>query len=593
MTATLHLDELHLASIADPATTTPAHRDLLRRTTRSARLTRLVVLARRLEDEAHELVERSGFGPAMAVLRSLPAGELGQVVDHPYFGAWLSEAYSLLGRDAHRRLATGHVESHLGRIASFAVSGVISTGGGCRLRSRLSATAVLPIAPGRLILMLPLDLAGLEVSVEVDCDRLRVSLEAGDPVAEYDVAEDRLIAGRGTLRRMPVSFGMTIDAASDERRHGADPHAFLDQSAVDEEGWCRATAGAIACLSDASAALLDDVMATTTLLVPLTSPDPRTVRNHTSSAMFGLVATSLPAGDAALAEVLVHETQHSKLHVVENLTTLALDGAQDLCSPWRPDPRPASGLLHGAFSFAAVAELWAALAASRDAPGREAAAAEAVHRREQVLAAVAILRSSDRLTRQGSVFVDEVERRANALHALDHMVAAADVRRARDAIDQHRSRWQERHGSRLLRSQVPRRIGPAPAVAAITAGLGGAPPANVAGSRHIRHDPTMRRIGQLSVLDPTAFDQLASTSDGLAGQPGAHVLGGHIAYVKRDFTTALLHYRAALAEDPADIDRWADLAFCLRQLGRFDESTAILGRLDELAGDATTMAVPS
>lgn len=593
MTGILALADRDLACLADPATTSPAHRGLLRRATRSLRLTRLVVLARQLEEEAPQLVERSGFGPAMAVLRSLDAGELGTVVDHPYFGAWLAEAHALVGRDAHRRLAGGHVDAHLGRLAPFAVGATVAAGGRCRLQTRLSATAVLPIVPGHLALLFPFDVAGVEVSVEVERDGVRVSPAGGRPVAEYDLASTRVVAGSGTVHRMPVVQGLAIDAVSDERRHGADPRAFLGLSCVDGEAWGRATAGGMACLAAASEALLADVTATTSVLVPLASPDQRTVRNHTSSAMFGLVASSLPSGDAALAEVLVHETQHSKLHVIESMASLVTDGTEDLCSPWRPDARPAIGVLHGAYSFAAVAELWAALAAFRDGKEREQAAADAVHRREQVLEAVTTLRRSGRLTGPGREFVDEVERRADALRTLDRWVPLADLQRGEQALVDHRAQWRARRGPPPLRSQAPRRAAPAPAVAEVLAGLGvGSPVSNVAGSRDIRCDPSMRKLGQLRVLEQASFERVASAVERLGDEAGP-VVRGHVAYVRRDFDTALDLYRAALAEDAHDLDRWADLAFCLRQLGRFDESTAILARLDELAGAGTALAVPS
>jgi tetratricopeptide (TPR) repeat protein len=310
--------------------------------------------------------------------------------------------------------------------------------------------------------------------------------------------------------------------------------------------------------------------------------------------MFGLVATSLPPGDPAMAEVLVHETQHSKLHVIEGLATLVLDATEDLCSPWRPDPRPASGVLHGAYSFAAVAELWGALAVSRNGEQRAQAAAEAAHRREQVLDAVETMRSSGRLAPLGMLFVDELERRADALRAVDHWVAPADMRRVEQALVDHRARWNERACAAPPRSRSTRRTAPAPAVAEVLARLGVGPTApNVAGSRDIRRDPSMRRLGQLKVLEPGLFDTIASAVDGLADGAGADVVRGHVAYVRRNFEVALGHYRAALDEDPHDLDRWADLAFCLRQMGRFDDSTAILDRLDELAGAGTTSGVPS
>ena len=55
------------------------------------------------------------------------------------------------------------------------------------------------------------------------------------------------------------------------------------------------------------------------------------------------------------AETLVHETQHLKLCALLDLVTLARpDDGRRYYAPWRPDPRPAGGLLQGAYAFLGV-----------------------------------------------------------------------------------------------------------------------------------------------------------------------------------------------------------------------------------------------
>ena len=67
-----------------------------------------------------------------------------------------------------------------------------------------------------------------------------------------------------------------------------------------------------------------------------------------------------------LAEMIIHELSHSKLNLLNDLDPL-LDPARhgdgwdnpSSYSPWRNDPRPLKGILHGLFVFVEVAAFWA------------------------------------------------------------------------------------------------------------------------------------------------------------------------------------------------------------------------------------------
>ncbi len=76
-----------------------------------------------------------------------------------------------------------------------------------------------------------------------------------------------------------------------------------------------------------------------------------------------------------LADDLLHETAHHRLHDLEELTPLlrrgaATDEVQAFDSPWRGTRRPLHGLLHGAYTFLFRAELFIRiLESSRARPG--------------------------------------------------------------------------------------------------------------------------------------------------------------------------------------------------------------------------------
>jgi hypothetical protein len=94
------------------------------------------------------------------------------------------------------------------------------------------------------------------------------------------------------------------------------------------------------------------------VIVPV-EPDPAADGvSATSAHAYGAAAMSAPTDPVSLAVGLIHETAHSLL----NATTLLFDLVRPSrvlgYSPWRDDPRPASGVLHGAYAYLAVTRFW-------------------------------------------------------------------------------------------------------------------------------------------------------------------------------------------------------------------------------------------
>ena len=162
---------------------------------------------------------------------------------------------------------------------------------------------------------------------------------------------------------------------------------------------------------------------------------------------FGAVVMSLPSDPTTFAETLVHEFQHSKFGVLLKLIDL-LEPAADYdeprqYAPWRDDPRPANGLLHGFFSFIGVTAFYRERIASATGLSARAAQFEFAYRREQAAQAVATLLSAAVTTAVGRRFLgtarDQLE--AWAADELPPDVRAAAQRANAD----HRILWRLRH----------------------------------------------------------------------------------------------------------------------------------------------------
>jgi HEXXH motif-containing protein len=191
-------------------------------------------------------------------------------------------------------------------------------------------------------------------------------------------------------------------------------------------------------LSPASAA---EVAAIVRVIVPYQPP--KSGRTSVSSPqVFGTVAMSRQPDKYACAETLVHETQHLKLCAVLDLVTLTWpDDGHRYYAPWRPDPRPASGLLQGAYAFFGVSGFWREQRQSAPEPEvRHRAHAEFARWRDGAATVSATLLSSGQLTSAGETFVETM---AEALDEWRHEPVPGDALAiARRNSDRHLAQWQ-------------------------------------------------------------------------------------------------------------------------------------------------------
>jgi uncharacterized protein len=99
-----------------------------------------------------------------------------------------------------------------------------------------------------------------------------------------------------------------------------------------------------------------------------------------------------------LDALLLHEFQHVKLHgLIDMYDLFDPSDVRRMPVPWRPDPRPVEGVLHGAYAHLALAHLWR----SRGDSGR----VEYLRLRDWVSKAAEALVRAGSLTPDGELFV--------------------------------------------------------------------------------------------------------------------------------------------------------------------------------------------
>lgn len=138
--------------------------------------------------------------------------------------------------------------------------------------------------------------------------------------------------------------------------------------------------------------------------------------NTTFSTLPGAMVLSLVPHPLEMADRIVHELHHDRLFCIEEFHALLEDGVEDapeggrFYSPWRQDPRPLRGILHGLYVFIAVGRFWLrVLTARTTSESDRTMAAERLRRTAgQLATAVQVLEENARFTPFGNGIFDQL-----------------------------------------------------------------------------------------------------------------------------------------------------------------------------------------
>jgi HEXXH motif-containing protein len=140
-------------------------------------------------------------------------------------------------------------------------------------------------------------------------------------------------------------------------------------------------------------------------VVPVCNADSDAQLSATARDAFGAVALSAPSDPESLAELLVHEFQHTKLGALQDLVDLCVSGGVPrFHAPWRPEPRPAGPFLQGIYAYAGVTGYWRARHLRLGGAPTRRAAFMFAYWRTQSRYALTQLMGSHELTEHGQAF---------------------------------------------------------------------------------------------------------------------------------------------------------------------------------------------
>lgn len=538
---------------------------LLEKTQYSQRKLALRALLERLEDTPGVVGVPVSPDHAWQILakaeRRDPAA-LAEILLYPPVGVWLTRAL----HHTHPDRSGAQTWPELGYLQLIVAAAAVRCDIECTIQVpvRHGVIALPTLGQVRLPTDFPIGLA------EVRCAARSVRVLACDEVVAVDFQQGiATSAFSPTKRYRHTSRGLTLAAPIEDQdpyRGFGSPQAPAELDQTDLAEWRKMLDEAWDVLTVWHPELARELSAGLRTLVPIRRD--LGIVGASSPAAFGGIVLSATGSAVELAETLSHELQHSKLNGLLGVVTLAADdGGCRFYAPWRDDPRPLTGLLHGIYAFTGGVEFMRVQRnASREPDVRRIDFAFA-QRRHQLRQAINLLAGTDALTEHGRRLVAVADQR---LTVCERPSVPSDLTRLVELITaDHHALWRlnvVRPDPVAVRSMCAAWLDGAPAPD-LTAG-----PDQVISDQDRALPGHRRSLLRTKALDPELFARQTQRPAALTGTtPRADA-----ALCAGDADVSAMGYHDRLRTDPNDREAWVGLGLALHEQGRTGPAGALL-----------------
>ena len=396
---------------------------------RPAQLSMRLIGLRAVLDEAERTGHKdplSGFDLLSDVQQQHP-GAVTEVLSYPFAGSWAARCLRLLGGG---NSVPGSVEADLAHLSGIAAAAAIRAGVPFNIEVPVREGAVYLPTLGRLM--------------TTDGPAVTIRGDGRDTVAD-SVPLTKSPSWQPLRRISSVTDGQALTVMLDD----VDPYRGGPQLPVaprlgDEavQAWEHSLGQAWDILVRHHPSYASAIGAGLVTIVPMVAPQPNRGINATSRESFGAAAISAVNDSVTLAVGILHEFQHCKLNAVLDLIKLHRPDDKRYYAPWRLDPRPLGGLLHGAYAYIGVCDFWRVQAALTTTPFPAYAQMEFARWSDRTGRVLDALLDSHNLTSAGERFTLGMRER---LRSWPETVPEEPGRLARTAAADHRLGWRLRN----------------------------------------------------------------------------------------------------------------------------------------------------
>jgi HEXXH motif-containing protein len=377
---------------------------------------------------------------ALSRIESLGSPHFANLLAHPHVAAWLAMSLKHLSSRGEA-MASRPVWADLGYLGSVALAAAIRSSADAQVRVPSYRGRVIVPTFGRINIGDVGDTSAWQmVTLRHYSDGTLTGAHGKkiiDPARSSDSSHLIERVRHLTASRDGLALTLEFDDLDTYRDcHMLGASGRVPEKEVDE--WSRALSDGWAILVSRHRDTAELIASHLQTLVPL-SPRGRSGLSATSHHAPGAVMLTRPPDAVAFASTLVHELHHTKLCLAMELAPLSDPwSGRSFYSPWRDDPRPLIGVLHGLYAGTGVADFWRV---EYQYSGDLVAAFEFARSRQQVESAAATLSSVD--SSINGAIVAAVRKRA--VSSREVQVPPAEAILAEDVTLDHAVRWRLRN----------------------------------------------------------------------------------------------------------------------------------------------------
>lgn len=546
-------------------------------------------IKRKLVAESEELVERTMFTQAFNVLGNSPSHVQRAVLSYPAVGFWLDVAWDLISRGSHIRFPEMHMQMHLEEFWRIALAaGYISEdiSFSCTTWSDKAGNISLPGAG--IYLATPTRTSYQKLRLQINNGVITGRRFNGENDSPIEITPFKIPKAVQNVELNSVDLDLQLPGRTNFEYERIGPESEIRWKSTLEQVW--------EWIIECDPLLAEEINLSTKAIVPLVSESIDVHISATFRESPGLMALSWTPDASVMTEAVVHEYHHQKLNALLNLDPIILGPTSEAIfySPWRKDPRPLMGLLHGAYVFQAVLEFWKHFF---DA-GIPLLHEERVFQRmyliaKQVKSALDLLAEKANFSLIGESLLSGMFENL-ALYNKNLPKLSKSIQQNLDTnLANHLQQWNKENSHLLSNSISPKHNiqnsnnsqstieHQALDWLNLDSGI------DLSSLRYSRYpmDPLLDAI--IFAYHERGLDELATIigNQTLEESLILDLIRGHVAYVQDDYFRAATHYDSCLSNVPANPYFWECFAFAVRHLARWDEAELILTNLGSLIAD--------
>jgi HEXXH motif-containing protein len=551
----------------------------------------------------------------MEVLSASAQASQRLILGDPTMAYWEDVASRLFRSPTREADGKGQPLAHLRDLGRFALATALHERKQFRTDLRLDAEGRLHLPGLSAYLQFGPDCAFSLVSCSVSESSLHiakdgeinVSIGLESVLSGFVLSSGSAASGRATIGRLPVIGGFLTASNIDPnlRLHRRVNYEFEDLDGDSTVRWVESLNKIWDLIEKYDSPLAEEMRVALRVIVPVKSPSREEHLSATFRELHGAMYCSWTPDLGTFAGALVHEFHHLKLNLILDEVDIFESPRyyQLFYSPWRVDPRPLSGILHGAYSFLGIARFLDKIAQCCPPEIQHSRLQDEVwHATSQVETALATLHQHASLTSFGQKFLAAMA--SEASHLLQSLVSSNYSPRA-DLVGRlaaHRQKWEALHKPWSSQAdtqsssdgvQLPTAQGWSASnankevndpLAEVEKLLGDLPADQAADTDRdtIELDWTIDRMTYLKTFDA---DRFASLQEALSPSTRGTdcrltLLQADLLYVNGFFERAVNVYLECLHNRPFWLICWLHLGFSLRQIGYEDASNMILLHTD-------------